>query len=239
MSINRQIMSAKQAALFSSQERVFAEAIARVNAANPFLPERIVAEREALAGDFVEAGADWNTRPPSSDSHVNVRLITERCGALLARVQKESAAGTKVSREELALYEEVAAYWLYQTYSTRFDRVILAALDGRGEGGRVEFFPAFRADVRGAADRWRKQKPRASSDSRSRKQGGGETGRFRDEDFWGGFTGRLDATGQVVARPRQSAPGSPFFVRSPNEKCVSCSPSPSPRLPVESISSAR
>jgi DNA-binding NtrC family response regulator len=140
-------MATKHAALFPPQERIFAEAIARVNAANPFLPERIVAEREALAGDFIEAGADWNTRPPSADSHVNVRLITDRCGALIARVQKESSAGAKVSREELALYEEVAAYWLYQTYSTRFDRVILAALEGRGEGGRVEFFPAFRTDV--------------------------------------------------------------------------------------------
>jgi DNA-binding NtrC family response regulator len=136
------------AQVFTVRERAFAEAIARVNAANPFLPERIAAEREALSGDFVEAGAAWNTRPPSSESHVNVRLITERCGALLARVQKEAAGGgAKLAREEWALYEEVAGYWLYQTYSVRFDRVILAALEGKGEGGRVEFFPAFRADV--------------------------------------------------------------------------------------------
>jgi DNA-binding NtrC family response regulator len=134
--------------VFSIRERAFAEAIAKVNAANPFLPERIAAEREALGGDFVEAGAAWNTRPPSAEAHVNVRQITERCGALLARVQKETAsAGAKISRDDLALYEEVSGYWLYQTYSARFDRVILAALEGRGEGGRVEFFPAFRTDV--------------------------------------------------------------------------------------------
>jgi hypothetical protein len=140
-------MSAKNPILFFPQERIFAEAIARVNAANPFLPERIVAEREALGGGFVEAGAAWNTRPPSSESHVNVRMITERCGELINRVQRETTAAAKVSSAEWALYEEVVIYWLYQTYAIRFDRVILAALEGKGEGGRVEFFPAFRADV--------------------------------------------------------------------------------------------
>jgi DNA-binding NtrC family response regulator len=128
-------------------DRNFAKAIGRVNAANPFLPERIAAEREALGGDFVEAGAAWNTRPPTAESHVNVRTITARCGALIDRAVKASAGGARSTREEAALYEEIAGYWLYQTYAVRFDRVILAALDGRGEGGRVEFFPAFKADV--------------------------------------------------------------------------------------------
>jgi DNA-binding NtrC family response regulator len=141
-------MAKHDSRLLTPQERALAEAITQVNAANPFLPERIAAEREALGGDFIEVGAAWNTRPPSSESHVNVRLITERCGALLARVQKAVAAGgVSLAREERVLCEEVAGYWLYQTYSTRFDRVILAALEGKGEGGRVEFFPAFRADA--------------------------------------------------------------------------------------------
>lgn len=147
MSPNVHIMASKVVFMFSPEEKVFASAIARVNAANPFLPERIAAEREALGAEFVEAGADWNTRPPAPEAHVNGRRITERCGALITRVQKVASAGVRVSREELALYEEIAGYWLYQTYAPHFDRVILAALDGRGEGGRVEFFPAFRADV--------------------------------------------------------------------------------------------
>jgi DNA-binding NtrC family response regulator len=128
------------------EDRNFAQAIARVNAANPFLPERILAERDALAGDFVEEGADWNTRPPAPQPPVNGRRITERCAALISRVKKASLSGARMPRQDLELYEEVAGYWLYQTYSTHFDRAILAALDGKGEGGRVEFFPAFRAD---------------------------------------------------------------------------------------------
>jgi hypothetical protein len=133
--------------IFEAPDRLFAEAVSRINAANPFLPERIDAEREALGTAFVEAGAAWNTRPPTAESHVNVRTITARCGEIIGRALKETLAGAKPSDDDGALYEEIAGYWLYQTYAVRFDRVILAALDGRGEGGRVEFFPAFRADV--------------------------------------------------------------------------------------------
>ena len=40
----------------------------------------------------------------------------------------------------------MVGYWLYQTYAARFDAFILAAFDRRG-GEKVEFYPAFRADV--------------------------------------------------------------------------------------------
>jgi DNA-binding NtrC family response regulator len=140
-------MSANAPGLLPPSERIFAEAIEKVNAANPFLPERIAAEHAALGSSFIETGAAWNTRPPSSESHINVLRITERCGELIERVRRETAADAKISPVEWTLYEEVVIYWLYQTYATRFDRVILAALEGKGEGGRVEFFPAFRADV--------------------------------------------------------------------------------------------
>ena len=131
---------------FGREDAILARAVARVNAANPFLPERIAAEREALGTAFVEAGSAWNTRPPTPESHVNVLLITKRCGQMIARLL-ETKAGARPSPQELGLFEEVAGYWLYQTYAARFDRVILASLEGRGEGGRVEFFGAFRADA--------------------------------------------------------------------------------------------
>jgi transcriptional regulator with AAA-type ATPase domain len=131
---------------FSPEDRRFAQAVARVNAANPFLPERIAAEREALGDAFVEAGADWNTRPPVLGPHVNSRLIAERCAMAMARVREAVRAGAKPAGADAVLHEEVAGYWLYHTYSASFDRAILAALEGRGEGGRVEFFAAFRTD---------------------------------------------------------------------------------------------
>lgn len=139
-------MASHRKALLTDEERKFALAVSRVNAANPFLPERIAAEREALGDVFVAEGADWNTRPPASEPHVNGLRIAERCGQLLARVRAAGCTDGRVARSDLELYKDVAGYWLFQTYVAQFDRTILAALSGDGKGGRVDFFPAFRSD---------------------------------------------------------------------------------------------
>jgi len=133
--------------LFEPADRDFAEAIARVNAANPFLPERIAAERAALGSEFLDRDADWNTRPPSAEPNRNVAAITGRCEAVIRRVRQSWKVEDAPELEERERYEEVVGYWLYQTYAARFDTVILASLGGLGDEGRVGFFPAFKADV--------------------------------------------------------------------------------------------
>src|SRR4051794_9055038 len=110
-------------------DKLFSRAIARGNAAKPFFPERNDAERDALGAEFVEKGAEWNTRPPASESHPNLAAITARCAALLARLKKTWPRDGKVSQDDADLYEEVAGYWLYQEYAAHFDRVILSALE--------------------------------------------------------------------------------------------------------------
>jgi hypothetical protein len=133
--------------LFDATDAALADAVRRINAANPFLPERIAAERDALGSAFRDDEADWNTRPPATLPNPNVAAITERCGRLLARVRGVWPASGRVRAEDRDRYEEVAGYWLYQTYAARFDTVILASLAGEGNEGRVTFFPAFREDV--------------------------------------------------------------------------------------------
>lgn len=134
------------APLFNAADRHFAEATRRMNASNPFLPERIAAERAALGADFEEHEADWNTRPPTPASSPNNARLTERCAALAERVRAAWPKDGQVAREDVELYEAIVGFWLYQTYSGRFDAFILAALEGRG-GERVEFYPAFRGDA--------------------------------------------------------------------------------------------
>ncbi|MFT3869008.1 MAG: sigma 54-interacting transcriptional regulator [Nibricoccus sp.] len=141
-------MSSKVAIFSEPQDRIFAEAIAKVNASNPFLRERIDAERDALGDGFQIAGAEWNTRPPEIEAtHPNLLAIMRRCEKIIAQIHTRWPKDGRVAATDLALYEEIAGYWLYQSYAPRFDRVILASLAGKGEGGRVEFFAAFRDDV--------------------------------------------------------------------------------------------
>lgn len=134
------------AGLFGSAERRFGEAVKRMNASNPFLPERIEAERAALGAEFSEQEAHWNTRPPTAAASPNTVRLTQRCEAIAAQARVAWPKDGCVAREDVEGYEAIAGFWLYQTYAARFDAFILAALDGRG-GERVEFYPAFRADA--------------------------------------------------------------------------------------------
>ena len=137
------------ASLFTVAEREFSEAVARINATNPFLPERVECERAALGDEFVVPGSEWNKLPPAEREHPNHVRLTERAGTVIAQVRARWPRDGRVTKVEASVYEDLTAFWLYQTYSLRFDTVIRAALAGRGGGGgvRVDFYPAFKADV--------------------------------------------------------------------------------------------
>lgn len=117
-----------------------------MNACNPFLPERIAAERAALGPEFEERDADWNTRSPTAQASPNHDRLTQRCGEVVARVRERWPKEGRVPAEDIAIYEAVVGCWLYQRYAVRFDALIVTALGGRG-GEKVDFFPAFRADA--------------------------------------------------------------------------------------------
>lgn len=134
-------------ALLTGDDLAFAEAVQRVNAANPFSAERIAAERTALGTAFEENGAEWNTRPPADEPHPNVAAIAARCGDLVKRLREAWRRAGRATATDRTLYEELLGYWLYQTYASRFDRVIMAALEGRGGDGRIDFFKAFKSEV--------------------------------------------------------------------------------------------
>jgi len=136
----------KTTSLFDGADRRFGAAIRAMTASNPFLPERIAAEREALGPEFEERGADWNTRPPTATLNRNSDRLIVRCREVIDRARAAWPRDGRVDTAEAAMYESMVGFWLYQTYAARFDAVILSAMDGRG-GERVDFYPAFRADV--------------------------------------------------------------------------------------------
>jgi DNA-binding NtrC family response regulator len=136
----------KPTVLFNSVDRRFGDAVRQMTSSNPFLPERIAAERAALGAQFEERGADWNTRPPTAQLNRNHDRLITRCAEVIARARAAWPRDGRVEQDEARVYEAMVGYWLYQTYAARFDAFILAAFDGRG-GERVDFYPAFRADV--------------------------------------------------------------------------------------------
>lgn len=128
---------------YTDTERIFATAIARLNRANPFTAQRIECEREALGGAFVDVNAAWNLNGPGLSLHPNVVKLQQDAAELVTRnVGAWPKSGT-VKTVEAELHVQVTVFWLFHRYAKRFDELIQAT----GENCRVEFYPAFRADV--------------------------------------------------------------------------------------------
>src|SRR5258705_378708 len=85
--------------LISDRERTFARAISRLANANPFLPERVEAEREALGPDFVEPGAAWHARA-RPDAYPNLAALDQRASLLAGALRRKLAAGTPAEGAE-------------------------------------------------------------------------------------------------------------------------------------------
>lgn len=149
--------------IFTNSDRAFAVTVRQINATNPFLPERIAREREALAGDFIETGSEWNMLPPSTASPPNQVRLLERMGEVLEKTRASWPKEGRVAREDAAIYSELAGSWLFHSYIQRFDHAIRSAQSAQealaanvpGDGStamqrpvaRVDFFAAFRHDA--------------------------------------------------------------------------------------------
>lgn len=139
---------AMKVSLFSAEERAFAEAIREASASNPFLPERIAAERRALGAAFEDRVASWNTQPPLADTeHPNILALLSRCEGLLRRVHGAWPEKARLSAGDGRLYETVAGFWLFHAFAPRFDAAIESALEPQRGRLRIDFYPAFRDEA--------------------------------------------------------------------------------------------
>lgn len=112
--------------LFSAEERGFAEAVGRIVGCNPFLPERMEAERDALGPEFDGAETVWSVPADLSRERPNLVKIQERNEALVARLRGRLADGAAASPEESALYEDAALYLLYERFRVHLTDSLLA-----------------------------------------------------------------------------------------------------------------
>jgi hypothetical protein len=100
----------------TERERAFARALSRLAAANPFLPERIEAERDALGERFIDAGPVWHARARPGDINPNVAPLDERAQGLAGALRDKLAAGVAAHPDELRLYEDLALYVLFSRF---------------------------------------------------------------------------------------------------------------------------
>src|SRR5688572_15118722 len=127
--------------LMTGRERRFAEAISRLVSANPFLPERIDAERDALGPGFIAKGIVWHAR--TEPDNPNIEALNERV-APLTETLRARLAGTRASDQDRGLYEDLVIYLLYNRYLSELMRFVATP---KASVTRATFYPAFARDV--------------------------------------------------------------------------------------------
>ncbi len=129
------------------KERAFLRAVSKLGYCNPFLPERIEYEREALGPDFREAEPVWSMRVDDPDSpHVNLLKITERIDTLVRRLRETLARGAAATEEELVIYEDAIIYLVFHRYHDHLHAAIVRVVDEKRGSGRFSFYANFLRD---------------------------------------------------------------------------------------------
>jgi hypothetical protein len=129
--------------LFVEPELGFARAVERLAYGNPFLPERLDDERQALGADFDPAATLWAS-PAEPAPAPNVLEIGQRVAALMDALRRRLADGARPRTDELALYEDLVLYGLYERHQTA---LYALARDSHDAAGRVPAYGPFRRDL--------------------------------------------------------------------------------------------
>jgi len=134
-------------AWLTDNERVFLRAVSHLGYSNPFLPERITYEREALGADFVEAEAVWNMQVDQPDVPLtNNTNIIARAETLVPQLRARLAKGALASAPDLLLYEDMVLFVLFHRYRADFDEVIGRAVSPKRARQRCGFYEKFLHD---------------------------------------------------------------------------------------------
>ena len=127
--------------------RAFAEAVSKLVYCNPFRPERIQFERDALGSHFTDTGLDWNVHPELTRDDPNVGRLIAHTEHLVRELAALLVEGAHPSPAELALYEDLVLFALYHRYHVDFDKAIRRGGAARKRREPLRFYDGFRSDA--------------------------------------------------------------------------------------------
>ena len=132
--------------IFNASDRRFAECLSRLAFCNPFLPERIALEREALGEEFVDRDLVWSLRDDAPIETPNVLALGRRAETAARRGRDALTKGARPASEaERRIYGDLVLYLLYNRYEARFF-TLLAAPAGEARI-RAPFYGDFCRDM--------------------------------------------------------------------------------------------
>ena len=139
-------------ALFDPANYRFADAVSRLAYCNPFLPERVRLESEAVGPDFVEPSPVYHFRSGLDECSPNLaRLGEQNLGRLDQRIERLADKARSrllqdqnVAESEAVLYEDLVHYLLYRRYRVDLDQTIAEPV----EQPEISFWLPFLDDFR-------------------------------------------------------------------------------------------
>ena len=131
----------------SAEDRATATAFARLVYCNPFLPERMECEREALGEEFVETDAAWHFGADPGGGRPNIAILARRVEEVAARTRARLVAAVGASLPELRAYEDLVMYLLYYRNKPVFEQLIHGTPRKLTPRELAEAYEKFVADV--------------------------------------------------------------------------------------------
>ena len=134
-------------AFVNSDERAFLQAVSKLGYCNPFLPERVAYEREALGTQFIDGEAVWSLRVDDpSTPRANNTAIAERVAAMVEKLRQRLAGGAQAAAQDLSLYEDAVLFLLFHRTQVHFYTIITQGHQQRSGAKRLNFYNDFLED---------------------------------------------------------------------------------------------
>jgi hypothetical protein len=131
--------------LLQEAEREVVEAISRLVYCNPFTPERLALERQALGEAFTPFDVVWHAQVDPARDNPNVPRIRARAEELASILRSRLAPSSGATDPaDLELYRDLVLYLLYSRNEDRFLAAIEAQAGGHASFG---FYRDFVADL--------------------------------------------------------------------------------------------
>ena len=144
-------------------EAAILQAVAGLAEGNPFLPERVSSEQQALGTGFVDKGAVWHAETELAGLHPNLEKLKGLVEGLAPVLRDRLAQGAEAKRAELVHYEGLVRHLLYMRYEAIFLELILKAERGESTTGRIPEYRDFARDLKHFCDLPGVELPAASS----------------------------------------------------------------------------
>ncbi len=121
----------------SPSERGVVDGVAKLADANPFLPDRVASERQALGAAFVGTAVTWHADATRDGDNPNVPLLGRLVETMAPALRDRLARGARADARELAQYEQLVHYHLFSRAADHLYELTDAGSTGTAATRRV------------------------------------------------------------------------------------------------------